>query len=69
VLVKIDETSYEGGNMKNDHPMVWYHEYDGGRAFYTALGHTNESYTEPMFLRHVLGGIQYAMGNKKAGKK
>ncbi len=69
VLVKIDETSYEGGNMKNDHPMVWYHDYDGGRAFYTALGHTDESYTEPMFLRHVLGGIQYAIGNKKAGKK
>lgn len=69
VLVKIDEKSYEGGNMNNDHPMVWYHDYDGGRAFYTALGHTDESYTEPLFLKHVLGGIQYASGATKAGKK
>src|SRR5678815_4795268 len=62
VLLKIDETSYEGGTMNNDHPMAWYHEYDGGRAFYTELGHTEESYTDPTYLKHVLGGIQYAIG-------
>lgn len=64
VLLKIDETSYEGGKNGDNHPMAWYHEYDGGRAFYTELGHTNESYSEPMFLQHLLGGIQYALGNK-----
>jgi type 1 glutamine amidotransferase len=66
VLLKLDETSYQGGNMNNNHPMAWYHAYDGGRAFYTALGHTDASYSEPLFLRHVLAGIQYAMGDKKA---
>jgi type 1 glutamine amidotransferase len=65
VLLKLDETTYEGGKMNNNHPMAWYHTYDGGRAFYTALGHTDASYSEPLFLRHVLAGIQYAMGNKK----
>lgn len=73
VLLSIDETSYQGGNMcgpnqQGDdkcHPMSWYHEYDGGRAFYTALGHTKESYAEQAFLRHLLGGIQYAIGKKK----
>jgi len=65
VLLKIDEKSYEGGKMGDDHPMAWYHEYDGGRAFYTELGHTEESYTESNYLKHILGGIQYAIGNNK----
>ncbi|MDX2196728.1 MAG: ThuA domain-containing protein [Cytophagales bacterium] len=63
VLATIDEKSYKGGNMGDYHPMAWYHEYDGGRAFYTALGHTSESYKEELFLKHVLGGINYAMGS------
>ena len=61
VLLKIDETSYTGGKNGDNHPMAWYHKYDGGRAFYTALGHTNESYSEPAFLKHLLAGIKYAM--------
>ena len=62
ILLKIDETSYQGGTMGGDHPMSWYHQYDGGRAFYTALGHTEESYSEPDFLKHILGGLKYAIG-------
>jgi type 1 glutamine amidotransferase len=62
VLIKIDETSYTGGTNGDNHPMAWYHAYDGGRAFYTELGHTDESYSDPMYLRHLLGGIEYAMG-------
>jgi cytochrome c len=65
VLMTIDEKSYEGGKNGDNHPMAWYHEYDGGRAFYTALGHTEESYVEENFLKHVLGGIQYAIGENK----
>jgi cytochrome c len=66
VLIYIDEHSYEGGTNKNDHPMSWYHDYDGGRAFYTELGHTEESYDDPLYLKHILGGIQYAIGENKA---
>jgi cytochrome c len=62
VLITIDETSYTGGENGNYHPMAWYHSYDGGRAFYTELGHTDESYQEPLYLQHLLGGIQYAIG-------
>ncbi|WP_281225969.1 ThuA domain-containing protein [Flavobacterium aquiphilum] len=62
VLLKIDESSYTGGKNGDNHPMAWYHEYGGGRVFYTALGHTNESYSDPLFLQHILGGITYAMG-------
>ncbi|MBX3252622.1 MAG: ThuA domain-containing protein [Chitinophagaceae bacterium] len=65
VLISIDEKSYEGGKQGDDHPMAWYHDYDGGRAFYTELGHTDESYTEPLFLQHLLGGIEYAIGGNK----
>jgi cytochrome c len=48
--------------MGDLHPISWYHDFDGGRAFYTALGHTDESYSDPLFLGHVLGGIKYAIG-------
>lgn len=64
VLLKIDESSYTGGKNGANHPMAWYHNYGGGRVFYTALGHTVESYSEPLFLQHLLGGITYAMGSK-----
>ncbi|MDN5204658.1 ThuA domain-containing protein [Fulvivirgaceae bacterium BMA10] len=65
VLITIDENSYEGGANGEHHPMAWYHEYDGGRAFYTALGHTKESYEDSLFLKHLLGGIQWAIGENK----
>ena len=62
VLLTIDEKSYTGGENGDFHPMSWYHDFDGGRAFYTALGHTDESFSEPFFLDHLLGGIKYAIG-------
>lgn len=65
VLIKVDESSYEGGNMGDNHPMTWYHEYDGGRSFYTALGHTSESYVEKPFLELLLNGIKYAIGKNE----
>ena len=68
VLMTIDEKTYKGGTMGADHPIAWYHEYDGGRAWYTALGHTTESYYEPLFLNHLWGGIIYAVGAKQASR-
>lgn len=65
VLMTLDENSYHGGKMGDYHPLSWYHEYDGGRVFYTALGHTEESFDEPEFLDHILGGIWYAVGTEK----
>lgn len=62
VLITIDETSYEGGTNGAFHPMAWFKEYDGGRSFYTGLGHTNEQFSDPLFLNHLLGGIRYAIG-------
>ncbi len=64
VLLTIDETTYDatGASMGADHPLAWWHDYDGGRAFYTALGHTEGSYSEPLFLAHLLGGVEWAAG-------
>ncbi len=62
VLATLDESTYNGGNMGDDHPVIWYQPYDGGRSWYTALGHTAASYTETDFLDHLLGGIKYAAG-------
>ncbi len=61
VLINLEESSYEGGKNGENHPIAWYHEFDGGRAFYTGGGHTEESYSEELFLNHILGGIQYVL--------
>jgi len=65
VLMKLNEKTYEGGKNGNNHPIAWFHEYDGGRVFYTGLGHTKESYQDAKFLKHILGGINYAIGKSK----
>ncbi|PUZ27204.1 cytochrome c [Chitinophaga costaii] len=62
VLLLADETTYAGGTNGTYHPLAWYHNYDGGRSFYTALGHLPEHYQDSLFLHHVLVGIQYAIG-------
>ncbi|GAB3704257.1 hypothetical protein GCM10027592_35390 [Spirosoma flavus] len=61
VLGKLDEKTYEGGKNGDNHPFIWHHEVDGGKAFYTGGGHTDESYTDAMFLQHILGGIKSVM--------
>jgi type 1 glutamine amidotransferase len=66
VLASLDESSYTGGTMHGDHPIAWCQEYRGGRAFYTGGGHTKESYAEPAFRAHLLGGIRYAIGDARA---
>jgi cytochrome c len=64
VLATLDESTYAAGDgaMGRDHPIAWVHEFDGGRAWYTGGGHTEESYSEPLFRAHLLGGIRYAAG-------
>jgi len=65
VLLNLDETSYKGGTMGKNHPIAWYQEFNGGRMFYSAGGHTDESYIEPLFVKHILRGIEYAAGSQK----
>ena len=67
VLARLDESSYDPGGsaMGADHPIAWAHEVGKGRAWYTGGGHTAESYAEPLFRAHLLGGILYAAGYGK----
>lgn len=62
VLITVDEGSYQGGENGEYHPMSWYHSQNGGRSFYTALGHDAASFQGEAFEKHLLGGIRYAMG-------
>jgi cytochrome c len=62
VVLKIDEKSYIGGSNPDYHPMSWYQEFEGGRSFYTAMGHTDETFAEPLFLNHLYAGIKYTSG-------
>lgn len=56
--VQWGEKKAEG--MGSFHPISWYHNFDGGRAFYTALGHLPAIYTDQQFLDHLFGGIYWA---------
>jgi cytochrome c len=62
VVLKIDEKSYAGGKNGDNHPISWYQEFQGGRSFYTAMGHTDETFSEPLFLNHLYAGIKYTAG-------
>ena len=61
VLINLDEDSYDGGTNGEFHPIAWFHEYEGGRVFYTGGGHTSSSFDEPDFQQHLLGGIEYCL--------
>ena len=74
-ILGVDETTYnpkvdwgargKGEGMGKLHPLAWYHNYDGGRAFYTALGHLPTNFSEPAFLNHLYAGIFWAATGKK----
>ena len=73
-ILAVDETSYEpkvqwgekkGMGMGKLHPVAWYHDFDGGRSFYTALGHLPAIYTDPAFLNHLYAGIYWSATGKK----
>jgi uncharacterized protein len=68
-ILAIDETTYEVSKANQNRapmmrPLSWYQQYDGGRAFYTALGHLPETYSDPNFLHHLYGGIYWAATGK-----
>lgn len=64
VLMVLDSTSFQSGRHPQNYPNAWYHEFEGGRIFYTAGGHNEKDFDDPRFLEHVFGGIKYAMGKK-----
>ncbi len=67
VLLRVDEKSYEGGLHGEDHPVAWCQTFDGGRSFYTSLGHFDEAYEDDWFLGQLLGGIYWTAGLPHSG--
>ncbi|MBC8070092.1 MAG: ThuA domain-containing protein, partial [Deltaproteobacteria bacterium] len=67
VLLQLDESSYTGGTMGRDHPIAWTHVLSGARVFYTAGGHTNEAWADPLWLGHVVGGMQWVIEGEPVG--
>lgn len=72
-LLAVDESTYaprekstlrDGRGAPGFHPVSWYHAYDGGRAFYTALGHLPATYSDQVFMQHLFGGIYWAATGK-----
>jgi type 1 glutamine amidotransferase len=61
-IVDPQKATYPGDRFGDSLPLAWYHEFDGGREFYTALGHKKEDYGNPLLYRQILGGILWALG-------
>ena len=77
VLMTVDETTYDPGRdwgrgkmkgMGDFHPVAWYQEFDGGRSFYTAIGHMPDLYNDELYLAHIAGGIYWAATGKGVGQ-
>jgi uncharacterized protein len=73
-ILGVDETTYnpkvdwgakKGAGMGKLHPLAWYHNFDGGRSFYTALGHLPTNFSNELFLNHLYAGILWAATGKK----
>ena len=67
-LMTLDDpgkAKYPGTKFGDEFPLAWRHEFEGGRAWYTALGHKKEEYANPLLYNQILGGIQWAMGGKR----
>lgn len=61
VALTVDEGTYPGGKMPDYHPIAWYQDdFEGGRSYYTLLGHTAEAYDDPWFQQHILGALWWA---------
>ena len=60
LLITLDPHSI-GEKDSNPNPVSWSHNFEGGRVFYTAMGHTNESYSDANFLKHVAGGLNWVL--------
>ena len=69
VLLTLDESTYNPGSgaMGADHPIAWCHNFEGGRSWYEGAGHVDASYTDPLFLDHLLGGIEWTAGVVEGG--
>ena len=63
LLVTLDPTSI-GEKDVNPNPMSWTRTVGRGRVFYTAMGHTKESYSEPWFLGHIAAGLDWVLRGK-----
>ena len=64
-LLMLDENTYEGGINGDNHPITWYHEFEGGKSFYTGLGHQRETYEDARFQKLLENGILYAINRIK----
>lgn len=68
VLLTLDESSndalanYDQASGDGDHPITWCHPYEGGRSWYTALGHRDEVWRDVRFQETLLGGTLWAAG-------
>jgi uncharacterized protein len=64
MLLSLDK--YPGGEAPGFFPVAWVKEYGQGKVFYTSLGHAEAVWEDPVYQKHILGGIKWALGLEKS---
>jgi uncharacterized protein len=64
VLITLDESTITKSSNDSwrmgDHPLVWWHEFEGSRSFYSGFGHTHEVFQNPIMIEHFSEAINWA---------
>jgi type 1 glutamine amidotransferase len=63
VLLSLDPRSV---GTEGDYPLAWCSTYGAGRVFYNALGHFDETWTDPRFQQHLFAALRWTMGRVEA---
>jgi type 1 glutamine amidotransferase len=69
VLLRGDPKSFKGGKHGDDHPLAWYQEFEGGRSFFTSLGHFDEAYEDEWYVEQMRRGILWAARREDASEQ
>ncbi len=53
------------GYFSELYPAAWTHDFDGGHAWFTALGHDKKDYLDPVYIQHIFQGIRFVASSVK----
>jgi uncharacterized protein len=62
VHVLLSMKKHPNKDEPGDFPVAWTNRVGKGRMFYTSLGHREDVYINGVYLRHLAGGIRWALG-------
>jgi type 1 glutamine amidotransferase len=60
-----DQISKNAGTFTEYYPAVWYNHFQGGHAWISTIGHSKETYSDPVYVNHLLQGLRFVASKVK----